>query len=263
MQPRRRLLAVFAAGALASCGGDSASESALDSKAPTDVEIAALLYAGTPRTPAGFLEDAAPASYQQVTTFHVKSDQVDANAAASYELCTNDSAEALAWSEVLAQAASAYLDLVDTATTSRYFELDRVPRGTPERLVRMRVYRCSYLDRAGVNLASTGQFAGTLRAQPVDAPAVRELGEYLWRFTTYNNADHAVLASAAQGDATHVAHSLTIASLARGAGAGGCDRVTVHDWQHDVSIATGVLSHDDVALRQFDVRRVNGSVAGC
>ncbi len=262
MPRQRRLLAVLAALALASCGGDSATESPLGVSSRTDTQIAESLYSGTLRTPDGFLADPVPSSYQQVTTFHIKSDQLDANAASSYELCTDDFAEAVAWSEALAQAAPAYLALVDSMQASRYFELDRVASAEPERLVRMRVYRCAYLDRSGVDLGSTAEAAGILKARPVDSVAMRELGEYLWRFTTYNNADHAVLASEARGSTT-IEHVLTLASLARGAGAGGCDRVTLHEWLHTADAATGALSHDDVALRTFDVRHDAGVVSGC
>jgi hypothetical protein len=262
MHRRRRLLAAFAAVALGSCGGDSTTESTLAVAPRTDLQIAELLYAGTPRTPDGFLADPVPSSYQQVPTFHNKSDQLDANAATSFEVCTDDFAEALAWSETLAQAASTYLDLVDSMQADRYFELDRVASSEPERLVRMRVYRCAYLDRSGVDLGSTAEAAGTLNARPVDAVALRELGEYLWRFTTYNNVDHAVLGSEANGTTT-IEHVLTLASLARDAGAGGCDRVTLHEWLHTADAATGMLGHDDVALRTFDVRRDAGVVSGC
>jgi hypothetical protein len=262
MHRRRRLLAAFAAVALGSCGGDSATESTLGVAPRTDAQIAELLYAGAPRTPDGFLADPVPSSYQQVTTFHIKSDQLDANAATSYELCTDDFATALAWSETLAQAAPAYLALVDSMQGGRYFELDRVASTEPERLVRMRVYRCAYLERNGVDLGSTAEAGGTLNARPVDAVALRELGEYLWRFTTYNNADHAVLGSEARASTT-IEHVLTLASLARGAGAGGCDRVTLHEWLHTADAATGALSHDNVALRTFDVRRDAGVVSGC
>jgi hypothetical protein len=262
MHRRRRLLVVFTAVALGSCGGDSAPESTVAVTSRTDTQIAELLYAGVTRTPDGFLADPVPPAYQQVTTLHIKSNQLDASAVTSFEVCTDDFAEALAWSETLALAAPAYLNLVDSSQGGRYFEFDRVANAEPERLVRMRVYRCAYLDRSGVALGSTTEAAGTLNTRPVDAVAMRELGEYLWRFTTYNNADHAVLGSEARGTAT-IEHVLTLASLARGAGAGGCDRVTLHEWQHTADPATGVLGHDDVALRAFDVRRNAGVVSGC
>src|SRR5262245_35080255 len=121
-----------------------------DTLSPGDQEIAASLYAGTPRTPPGFSDDPAPAGFAQVTTYHVKSSQLEVAAALSYEVCSDDWAEAFAWSEQVALASSRYLDLVGNESTERYFEFDRVPRGQPDRYVRMRVYRCAYIDRTGV-----------------------------------------------------------------------------------------------------------------
>ena len=85
-----------------------------------------------------------------------------------------------------------------TGATARYFELGRVPRGDPSRYVRMRVLRCAYLDRTGVELSMTDGYAGTLHERPLDAAALRSLSEYLWLFTTYNNAGHVVVASEAE-----------------------------------------------------------------
>jgi hypothetical protein len=225
-----------------------------------DNEIAALLYAGSPRTPDGFLADDPPADFAQVTTYHLKSHQVAMPVTPTFELCTDDWNEAFAWSEEVAVQSSPYLDFVGNEATPRYFELDRVPRGQPDRYVRMRVLRCAHLDRNGVDSAAGAGFAGVLNARPLDAAALREVSEYLWRFTLYDNVDHAVLAS--EPAASGLAHVLTIASLERGP-SGGCDRVVVRDWRHTADALTGVLELADDVLREFHVRRDNGSIVGC
>ena len=69
------------------------------------------------------------------------------------------------------------------------------------------------LDRTGVELSSADGYAGTFNAQPLDAAALRTLSEYLWHFTAYNNAGHAVVASESRG--AGLTHALTIASLER------------------------------------------------
>ena len=161
-----------------------------------DAALAAQLYAGTPRTPAGFLSDPAPPSFSQVATYHLKTRQLDSNAPTQHELCTDDWNEALAWSETVAQQAPTYLDLVGNTSTERYYEFDRVPHGDPQRYERMRVFRCGYLDRGGVDLDAPGDFAGTLNVQPLDAAALGGLAEYLWEFSEYDNVNHAVVSSA-------------------------------------------------------------------
>jgi hypothetical protein len=227
------------------------------SLATADREIAEMLYAGTPRTPAGFVADPPPASFAQVTTFHLKTAQIAAPAATLHELCTDDWSVALAWSEEAAAQANPYLDLVATDATPQYFEFGRVPRGEPTRYVRMRVLRCAYVDRTGVELGLDG-YAGTLNERPLDAAALRALSEYLWLFTSYNNSGHAVVASEARGPG--LAHALTIATLERRAA---CDRVTLRDWVHEAAPATGVLTLEVAVLREFDVRQDGTTVVGC
>ena len=225
-----------------------------------DAALAAALYAGTPRTPAGFLADPAPASFAQVATYHLKTRQLDAAAPTQHELCTDDWTQALAWSETVAARAPTYLDLVGNTATERYYELDRVPHGDSQRYERMRVFRCSYLDRGGVDLDAAGDIAGTLNARPLDAAALGGLAEYLWEFSEYDNVNHAVVSSAAKPVMTGLAHTLTLASLERGAT---CDRVSVSEWTTTADAVTGELRSTIVPLRQFSVHRVGDAVVGC
>jgi hypothetical protein len=229
--------------------------------AAADQAIAARLYTGTPRTPAGFLDDPAPSGFAQVTTYHVKTSQLAAPTSPSHEVCSDDWSQAFAWSEEVAAGSSPYLDFVGNVATDRYFEFDRVPRGLTDRYVRMRVFRCAYLDRTGVDSTSAAGFGGMLNAGPIDATALRELSEYLWRFTPYNNAGHAVLASEPR-NGTELGHALTIASLERGAD-GSCDRVVLHDSLLTVDLFTGALHRGTAFVREFGVRQQGGLLIGC
>jgi hypothetical protein len=258
----RGLLALAVALTISSCDVEPGSEAPSGTLSPADREIAAQLYSGTSRTPPGFLDDAAPAGFAQVTTYHVKTTQLAAPAAASYEVCTDDWSQAFAWSEEVALASSPYLDFVGNEATARYYEFDRVPQGQPDRYVRMRVFRCSYLDRTGVDMAAAAGFAGVLNVRPLDAAALRELGEYLWWFTIYNNADHAVLASE-PGSAVELAHVLTIASLERAAGGTSCDRITVRESTLSADPLTGVLQRATVVVRELGVRQEGALLVGC
>lgn len=257
----RGLVVLAAAVMVSSCEPPPESE-AQDTLSPSDQEIAARLYAGAPRTPPGFSDDPVPAGFAQVTTSHLKASQLDAPAAASYELCSDDWAQAFAWSEQVALASSRYLDLVGNESTERYFEFDRVPRGQPDRYVRMRVYRCVYVDRTGVDTTAAAGFAGVLNVRPLDAAALRELNEYLWRFTWFNNADHAVIASESR-PSLGLAHALTIASLERAAAGAGCDRITLHDSILVADSVTGKLQRTAEHVREFGARREDGLLVGC
>jgi len=156
--------------------------------------------------------------------------------------------------------APTYLDLVGTVSTEHYYEFDRVPHGDPQRYERMRVFRCAYLDRAGVDLDAPPGVAGTLNVRPLDAAALGGLAEYLWEFSEYNNADHAVVASAASGALAGLAHTLTLASLERGAS---CDRVVVREWTYTADVASGQMHSTVSQLREFSVHRDGGTVVGC
>jgi hypothetical protein len=244
----------------AACTVPPGGESAVPAVSTDDATLAAQLYAGTSRTPAGFLADPAPQSFSQVVTYHLKARQLDANAPTQHELCTDDWNEALAWSETVAQQAPTYLDLVGNTSTERFYEFDREPRGDPQRYERMRVFRCVYLDRSGVDLDTTHTFAGTLNAQPIDAAALGGLAEYLWEFSEYDNVNHAVVSSAARAATTGLAHTLTLASLERGAT---CDRVVLREWTHNVDPTTGELGSNVAMLREFSVHRVGDTIVGC
>ena len=147
-----------------------------------------------------------------MSTTHLKNADVDAAAVAPqplYELCTDDWSQALEWSELGAQSSPQYSDLVETNDDPRYFEFGRVRQGDPTFYVRSRVFKCAYLDRASVNLRAAAGAAGTLNRRPPTAADLREMSEYLWQFTQYNNVGYAVLQSSGSsttGTLTHTLH---------------------------------------------------------
>jgi hypothetical protein len=100
-----------------------------------------------------------------------------------------------------------------------------------------------------------------LNATPIDGTALRELTEYLWRFTPYNNAGHAVLVSEPR-NAMELGHALTIASLQRGVN-GSCDRVVLHDSILSVDSLTGALHRGTAFGREFGVRQEGSLLIGC
>jgi hypothetical protein len=253
-----RAAAVAAAVLVSACEVPADSPAFPGTPLPADDErIAATLYAGTPRTPVGFRNDDSPLGFAQVTSYHLKNEHL-APSVASYELCTDDWNEALDWAEQVAAHSPEPLDFVANETTERYFEFDRLPRANLHHYVRMRVFRCSYLDRTAADATAEG-FAGVLNVRPIDATTLRELSEYLWFFTPYNDADHAVLASETRPG---LQHALTIASLER-AVSGACDRVVVRDWTHTAHPATGVLELAITAARDFFVRREGDVLVAC
>jgi hypothetical protein len=264
-----------AAVALASCGGGGDGGGAAQSPAPaatapravsqSDLEIAQAVYGGSPRTPDGFYSDSAPSGHDLVATTHLKNTDLAASGptAPSYELCTDDWNEALAWSESSAQQAAQYADLVATIDDARYFEFGRVRAGAPQLYQRSRVFKCAYLDRSSANLRSEAGPAGRLNRRPLGATELRTLSEYLWQFTTYNNFGHVVLKSAGEATASGFSHTLHIGALTRGGASASCDRIDVIAWRHELNAATGALERTATKLWSFGARENAGVAELC
>lgn len=261
-----------AAGANAPTSGPPAAGASTSQPAPravpqSDLEIAQQVYAGLQRVPAGFYEEPAAPWTGQVATLHLKNSDIAAATvgAPRHELCADRWDEALDWSEQAAAAAPTSSDLVETGGNDRWFEFTRAQRTPDPSYVRMRVYRCEYLDRSGVDLRNPTGSAGTLNLRPVTPAGLALLSEYLWQFTTYNNYGHAVLASravAATAGGTLV-HELVIASLERAAAGATCDRVSVHAWTHSVNPGSGELGLQDRVLWRFGARERDGITELC
>jgi hypothetical protein len=224
----------------------------------TDRQIAELLYAGAPRVPADFTSDAPPPGSGVVATYHMQNTQL-APATVRHELCTDSPTQARDWSNTISGSAET---LIGESASDRYFEIQRVRNGNPVVTVRARVFRCTYLDRAAVNLADEQGPAGFLNLRPIDAAALSSMSEYLWHFSTYNNADHAVLASRGAQPNTGLEHEIVMAQLLR-AGSAGCDRVSVFTWRHRVDLNSGALVREWVPLWEFGARQEVGGVATC
>jgi hypothetical protein len=267
--------ALLASVLLSSCGGGSGgaqpSAPTGQSSAPppraveqSDVQIAQQLYAGSPRTPAGFYGDQVPSGHEHVATVHLKNADVDAsvsNVDPLFELCTDDWQQAFDWSETSAQRGGEYADLVATNDDARFHEFGRVRAGEPEWYLRSRVFKCSYLDRSAGDLRRPQGAAGVLRRQPLTAEDLRSLSEYLWQFTTYNNFGHIVLKSSGSSPGAIVTHTLHMASLNRLAYSSTCDRIDVFAWTHTAQVATGELQLSIQPLWSFGARDAGGGVA--
>ncbi len=267
--PGRLPLHIYAAActalAISACGGGSDSPTAAPPGAAYGIalgnlDIAKALYLDSQRTPPGFLADPAPAGAGIVATHHLHSDELAMATTSSFEVCTDDWNQALAWSEQTATQNGSYANLVGNRGTGHYFEFDRVPPGTPAQLLRQRVYRCSYLDRSDTSADVNSGPAGVLNAQPRSAAQMRDLSEYLWQFTGWNNYGNAVLASIDESTAAAIGHTLVIATLSHDGISSGCDRIDVLGWRHDMDSTTGALQRHLSLLWTFSARQ-SGNVA--
>jgi hypothetical protein len=230
------------------------------------MNLADRLYAGTERTPQGFDTESRPASVTgTLATRHLKNTDLATGPqaiGATYEMCTNDLAQAIEWSEKQATWQGQYSDLAEVGNDTRYFELVRVPRADVTAMIRHRIFRCDYVDRAGSDLRSDSGAAGAMNQRPLTAVELAKLSEYLWQFTMFNNSDYAVESSSTTVNGSLLVHTIRMGQLVRGA-SGSCDTVQLLDWVHTMNSADGSLSRSLSNVRNFKVQSNSSLAQSC
>lgn len=280
----RKLFLALAVMSLAACGGGGSGTTSTPApsgntapatvappapSAPSisssDLSLADRLYKGDQRTPAGFEIEERPASVVgTLSTRHLRnSDMATGPQAAgpTYELCTDDLAQAIDWSERLATWGGQYSDLAAVNTDDQKFELVRVPRADATAMLRHRVFKCSYLDRAGSDLRADEGFAGSMNQRPLTTAELEWLAEYLWQFTMFNNADYAVESSSTVASGDTLVQTIRMGKLVRGVS--GCDSVQIVDWVHAMNALDGSLARAVTTVRSFQVTSTPAGPQAC
>jgi hypothetical protein len=283
MNTRNLLILTFSA-MLAACGGGGGSAAAPASGASpqsvtappvvttppsttsADSTLADRIYKGTQRTPDGFTIEARPSNISgTLSTRHLKNTDFATGPQAispTYEVCTNDMAQAIAWSESQASWNGQYSDMAEVHGDAHMWEITRVPRADPTALLRHRVFRCDYLDRANTDLRADAGAAGNMNQRPLTASELKDLAEYLWQFTMFNNSDTAVESSAGSTNGGSIVHTIRMGQLVRGA-TGSCDTVQIVDWTHSMDSATGAITRSLTNVRTFKAKNTAGATELC
>lgn len=283
---KTRILGILVTISLAACGGGGGGTSAPASQSPqnanvpppssasqgapglgaSDLSLASRLYKGDERTPSDFDVESRPASVTgTLSTRHLKNTDFAAGpqaASPTYEVCTNDMAQAIDWSERMATWSGQYSDMVEVNADDRLFEVIRVPRADNTAMLRHRVFKCSYLDRSSSDLRADNGDAGDMNQRPLNADELKTLAEYLWQFTMFNNSDYAVLSSSGTVAGDQLVHTIRMGQLVRGSN-GGCDTVHVRDWTHTMNTVDGSLARSLTDVRSYQVRSEGGVVGSC
>ena len=232
------------------------------STANADLALASRLYKGDERTPAGFDVETRPANVVgTLSTRHLKNTDFSSSNS-TFEMCTNDMAQAIDWSERQASYQGQYSDLVEVRSDSHMFEVVRVPRADVTAMVRHRVFRCDYVDRSSTNLRVDGGAAGSMNQRPLTADELEALAEYLWQFTMFNNSDYAVESSSRSVNGNSLVQTIRMGQLVRGS-AGGCDTVQLVDWTHTMNAADGTLTRSLSNVRSYQVKSSASGATGC
>ena len=240
--------------------------SAPPSTSVADLALANRLYDGDERTPAGFDVEARPASVAgTLSTRHLKNTDFATGPqgiSPTFEVCTNDMAQAIDWSETQATWQGQYSDLVEVRSDAHMFEVVRVPRAEVTAMVRHRVFRCDYLDRSNSDLRADAGAAGSMNQRPLTADELEKLSEYLWQFTMFNNADYAVESSSRSTNGGTLTQTIRMGQLVRGL-AGACDTVQLVDWTHTMNAADGSLTRALSNVRSYQVKSASSGAASC
>jgi hypothetical protein len=239
---------------------------AAPSTSAADLNLATRLYQGDARTPADFDVESRPANVLgTLSTRHLKNTDLATGPQAIspiYEVCTNDMAQAIDWSERQASYQGQYSDLAEVHGDTRMFEIVRVPRADVTAMIRHRVFRCDYLDRTNTDLRADAGSAGSMNQRPLTADELQKLAEYLWQFTLFNNSDYAVQSSSTTVNGGTIVQTIRMGQLLRGT-SGGCDSVQLMDWTHTMDSTTGSLTRALGNVRSFQVKSSAGSAQSC
>jgi hypothetical protein len=231
---------------------------------PPDEEVMAKAYDSTYNGPEGFFVDERANTTRSYSMYHVQDTSV------SYELCSDDYAEAAAWESADNESRSVNGVYVDSYENDRYFEFIReldYPNGIgnitdPTSPGFSRIFKCSYVDRDGVDRNIRDGYAGTLVVQPRSGEVIRTFVEYMWQFTFFWPARKTVLDSFSEQLAETYQHTLMLAFVTN-QGFDKCDLVEVVDWIFTVDKDDGQVTKEFKLIYQFDAELVNGTPQKC
>ena len=254
---------------ISACGdagsGEEASNKAVQVRVlPPAEEVLAKVYDGLYQTPKYFFVDERADTPRSYVVYHVKDFSM------SYELCTNDYYQALDWETADHDSREVNGYYVGSYENDRYFEFVRelsYPSSVgnindPTSPGFARVFKCSYLNRNGVDRNIRNGYAGTLNLKALSKEAIRTFTEYMWQFTFFWPAEKKVLETFSTETETAFQHTLMLA-FATKQGSGQCDFIDVVDWDFSVNKDNGQINKEFKHLYDMQAQLVNGVPIKC
>lgn len=264
-----RAIAIFSLLGLAACNsqdtGDQPSVSEVQQRVlPSDSEILLAVYDNRYQTPDNFYVDEHANTTESYSLYHVKDPSV------SYELCTDDYQQALAWEVSDNERRQVNGVYVDSYENDRYFEFVR-ELSSPDDIGNIgdltspgysRVFKCSYVNRDGVDRNLRDGYAGTLNVRPLSKDVIRDFAEYMWQFTFFWPAQKTVLNSFSDDRIDTYQHTLVLGFITS-QGYDRCDLIEVVDWVFTVDKNDGQVTKDFTRLYQFEAQLISGLPEKC
>ena len=256
-----RWLAITTVTLVTACGSDSPEENSTESASlGLDKQAIAQQVYDDDRVPEGFYAEPprAPGAFYSIQ--HVKASDLS-TPGGEYELCNDDFAMALSYSEQLNATHPQTGALNETSENTRYFEFVRSLPGNVAQYRVERVFKCSYLDRSSYD--STTGAAGVINLRPLSNPQLKTIAEYFWTFSEYNNVGSVVISSDGQAATPNLRHRLHLARLLPGAGRDGCDYVELIEWQYESNQDNGTLFASEMVVGGFSAQKTTAGVEIC
>lgn len=231
---------------------------------PPDDEVMAKAYHFTYRVPDYFYLDERIDTPRSFSLYHVKDKSV------SYEVCTDDYYQALAWEAADNKSRTVNGEYVGSYENNRYFEFirdlsyqDSIGNiSDPTSPGFARVFKCSYVNRDGVDRNLRDGYAGTFNKKPLTQDLVRTYSEYMWQFTFFWPRRKTVLETFSEEQDNAYRHTLLLAFVTN-QGTEKCDLIEVVDWVFTVDKENGQMTKKFKLLYQFDAELVNGAPHKC
>jgi len=231
---------------------------------PPDNEILDKVYDNSYQVPDYFHVDVRANTPESYTLYHVK------DATVSYELCTDNYDEALAWEAADNRIRAVTGNYVGSDENDRYFEFIR-DLSFPDGIGNIadltspgfaRVFKCSYVDRNTVDRNLRDGYAGTLNLMPLTEEAVRTFSEYMWQFTFFWPARKKVLETFSAEQNNAYQHTLLLAFITN-QGTDKCDLIEVVDWVFIVDKSDGHITKEFNLLYEMEALSINGTPEIC
>jgi len=231
---------------------------------PSNEQIIAAVYDSTYTVPEGFYVDERADTPRSYTLYHVK------DISDSYELCTDDYLQALDWEGADNKSRLVNGHYVTSYENEKYFEFVRelFYRDDVSSVVELtspgfaRVFKCSAVNRDGVDRNLRNSYAGTLNSRPLTTRVVREFTEYMWQFAYFEISRRKVLRSFSTERIDAFEHTLLIAFTIN-QGHGQCDRIEVVEWIFSAERSSGAITRSFHFLFAIEARLVDGAPEFC
>ena len=235
---------------------------------PTREQALDLIYSTTYRVPSDFYVDDRADTPRSYTVYHVKNLAIREED--RWELCTDDFQTAYDWEQADNDRRLIGGVFVEWVENDRYWEFVREldvsgsvgNTGLTEPGF-ARVFKCSYVNRDGVDRTNENGYGGTFNA-PLSLAAASEFAEYMWQWKYWGATTAKVLDTYSEDAGDVYKHRLLLGlAVDQYDPERDCDLIQIVDWVWIFDKATGEITKRVEAVDRFDAKLENGTPIVC